>query len=271
MKYLYETHMHTSQGSACGHSEGHEYVEIYKKLGYTGIFVTDHFFQGNCAMNRTLPWRERVDAYMAGYRDAKAVGDQIGLDVFFGIEQNYNGDEYLIYGVDENFLYAHPEIETWTRPELYEAVHAAGGCVVQAHPFRERGYLTRIHLNPFCVDGIEGVNTANQPEQDALAVRYGQALHMPMTCGNDIHDVNRIDPSTIGATATNRRIESAKDFAAYILSGEPLSMVVPNGRDEWMESAEIHLPVDIHDAKNKAENIPSQKMSDILSAIGRLK
>ena len=26
MAYLYETHLHTSQGSACGRSEGKEYI-----------------------------------------------------------------------------------------------------------------------------------------------------------------------------------------------------------------------------------------------------
>ena len=34
MKYKYETHMHTSQGSACGRSTGAEMARAYKEAGY---------------------------------------------------------------------------------------------------------------------------------------------------------------------------------------------------------------------------------------------
>ena len=58
--YLYETHFHTSVASACARSRGPEYLERYKRLGYAGIMVTDHFWRGNCAVNRHLPWAEFV-------------------------------------------------------------------------------------------------------------------------------------------------------------------------------------------------------------------
>ena len=47
MSYIYETHLHSCVASACGRSEPEEYIPYYKKLGYSGIFVTDHFFNGN--------------------------------------------------------------------------------------------------------------------------------------------------------------------------------------------------------------------------------
>ena len=56
MPYTYETHLHTCRASLCGKSEGSEHVRYYKELGYTGIFVTDHFFGGNTAVPRDLPW-----------------------------------------------------------------------------------------------------------------------------------------------------------------------------------------------------------------------
>ena len=52
MSYTYETHLHTCRASLCGKSEGSEHVRYYKELGYTGIFVTDHFFGGNTAVPR---------------------------------------------------------------------------------------------------------------------------------------------------------------------------------------------------------------------------
>ena len=46
-RYLYETHMHTSEASACAGSTGAQMARAYKEAGYTGIIVTDHFFYGN--------------------------------------------------------------------------------------------------------------------------------------------------------------------------------------------------------------------------------
>ena len=43
MFYKYETHLHTSEVSKCAYNTGAEMVRAYKKAGYTGIFVTDHF------------------------------------------------------------------------------------------------------------------------------------------------------------------------------------------------------------------------------------
>ena len=70
MGYLYETHLHTAQASACGRSSGAEHVRYYQSLGYTGIFVTDHFFGGNTCVPRDLPWEERIDLFCRGYEDA---------------------------------------------------------------------------------------------------------------------------------------------------------------------------------------------------------
>ena len=98
--YRYETHLHTCQGSACGSSTGAEHTRFYKERGYQGIFVTDHFFRGNTAVRRDLPWKERIDWFCSGFEDAWNEGQKIGLDVFFGWEENFEGDEYLIVVFD---------------------------------------------------------------------------------------------------------------------------------------------------------------------------
>lgn len=76
MSYIYETHLHSCVASACGRSEPEEYIPYYKKLGYSGIFVTDHFFNGNTCIPDTLPWEERVNRYCLSYERAKAEGDK---------------------------------------------------------------------------------------------------------------------------------------------------------------------------------------------------
>ena len=93
-RYLYETHMHTSEASACAGSTGAQMARAYKEAGYTGIIVTDHFFYGNTSVDRSLPWEEWVRRFCLGYEHAKAEGERIGLSVFFGWEACYEGTEF---------------------------------------------------------------------------------------------------------------------------------------------------------------------------------
>ena len=161
-KYVYETHLHTSQASACAQNTGRELAIAHKEAGYTGIIVTDHFVYGNTAVDRSLPWQDWVHAYCAGYRDALAISKEIDLDVFFGWESGYKGTEFLVYGLDEEWLMNHPEIKDASIKEQYEIVHEAGGIVFQAHPYREESYIPKIRLFPDDVDGIEVFNGSNK-------------------------------------------------------------------------------------------------------------
>ena len=144
-----------------------------KERGYDGIFITDHFFHGNTRPSRELSWPEYVDAYMKGYEEAKRAGDAIGFKVFFGIEENFEGDEFLIYGVDKQFLLDHPTIPHWTREEMIKWVHEAGGAVMQAHPFRERkesgyGASRRRGAPQPCPLHLPVLQPASLPAVDAL-------------------------------------------------------------------------------------------------------
>ncbi len=230
--YRYETHLHTSQASACGRSPGAEHVPYYKALGYDGIFITDHFFGGNCAVSRYLPWEEKIDRFCEGYLDAKRAGDREGLKVFFAWEETKDGDDYLIYGLPPEWLMSHPEIEGCTRREQLELVHAAGGCVVQAHPFRQRDYIRRILLGLDYADGVEVANAGNHPEDDVAAWRYAQDYGLYMTCGSDNHrsgfDVR--DPALTWGIGTETPIDSPMDYVRMILEKKPVTLLCPPER-----------------------------------------
>lgn len=215
--YAYETHLHTSEGSACGRASAADMARACKEAGYTGIFVTDHFFYGNTAVDRSLPWEEWVENYCKGYEHAKEVGDQIGLQVFFGWESSYQGTDFLIYGLDKQWLKDHPEIRDCSVEEQYRLVKQDGGMVIHAHPYREANYIPEIRLFPEHVDGVEVNNTSHSnPDYNKKALAYALQYDFPQTCGSDIHNTNL----TCGGMVFPRRLETVQDFMDAVLGKE---------------------------------------------------
>ena len=104
--YLYETHLHTAPVSRCASAGVRESVEFYKSLGYAGIFITDHFIDGNINIDPTLPYAERVEFYFSAYEEACRVGREIGIAVFCGVEASYWGTDFLIYGLGKEWFLA---------------------------------------------------------------------------------------------------------------------------------------------------------------------
>lgn len=227
--YLYETHLHTSESSACARSTGAEMARACKEYGYTGIFVTDHNWGGNTCVDTGLPWDVWVDQFCLGYENAKAEGDNIGLDVFFGYEAGYDGTEFLLYGIDKAWMKAHPELKDISVEEQYGLVHEAGGLVMHAHPYREEAYIPEVRLFPDFVDGVEGINAAHlwystalrdKTVYDKRAVAYGRAHGFPMSAGSDIHSTNLFG----GGMAFRRKLRSGADYAQAVLGGEDYVM-----------------------------------------------
>ena len=256
MPFLYETHLHTCQASACGVSTGREHARFYRERGFTGIIMTDHFFGGNTRINREMPWEWRIEAFWSGYEDAKAEGDRIGLDVFFGLEQNYAGDEYLIYGLTKEYMKAHPEMEHWTRRQQLEEVHRAGGCVVQAHPFRIRGYMDRIRLGARFCDAIEVANAGNEPLDDARAWRYGQELHLPMTAGTDNHHSPREE---LFGVWLEKRLTSIEDYVTIIRRKQTIGLHIPGGRLELPANTDIDDRHKAYMLNELEQDLPAEK------------
>ncbi len=180
-------------------------------------------------MDRGLPWEAWVDQFCLGYEHAKAEGDQIGLDVFFGYEAGYDGTEFLLYGIDKEWMKAHPELQSVSVEEQYGLVHEAGGLVMHAHPYREEAYIPEVRLFPDFVDGVEGINAAHLWHSAALrdktvydkrAVAYGRAHGFPMSAGSDIHSTNLFG----GGMAFRRRLLSAADYVQAVTGGEDYVM-----------------------------------------------
>ena len=259
MQYRYETHLHTCSASACGIARGRDYIPYYQDRGYAGLMVTDHFFGGNTAVDQRLPWSEQVKRFCEGYEEAKNEGDKRGFQVLFGWEQAYSGDEYLIYGLDKAWLLAHPEVKQWSRAEQFEQVQRYGGCVVQAHPFRDRAYIRCIHLNTVCVHGVEVYNAANPLKVNVQAYRYAKRLGLPMLAGSDIHE---LPASELSGVSFTQALADERDFAARIRNRAPIGLIAPTDILASAELQPVRLPVEVLGAQARAVDTP---LADLLT------
>lgn len=236
MQYQYETHCHSSQCSACGRSTAQDMVRAYHRAGYAGLVLTDHFVLGNTAVDTSLPWQQQMWAYYKAFLDAKAVGDQLDFDVIFGIEHFYgHGKEVLVYGIDYAFLLDNPDIPRISLDEFTDRVHAAGGIVIQAHPYRNRPYVD-MSVGPRAdiVDGIEVHNICNLPGEDRQALELARRKDYILTCGGDMHSAQdpRLGKSGI---ALPYRIQNQRQLVSalknndhqYIVNGQLVSQVLP--------------------------------------------
>ncbi len=199
--YKYELHLHTAEGSTCGKSTAEDMIRFYREAGYSGVVITDHFYHGNTASSRDLPWEDYIAAYAKGYENAKKAAEGTDFDVFFGVEEKGAGwDEYIVLGLPPAWYAAHPELRDLRGHPFLETVHAAGAFVIQAHPYRERAYMLdkTIWLNPEDSDAIEVRNCGNLPAFDRLAYEYSKTLSLPITGGSDNHNAKADPPKLSG-------------------------------------------------------------------------
>lgn len=212
--FLYETHSHSSDCSFCGRCSSREMVRAYHSLGFAGLVLTDHFVTGNSAVDPSLPWEEKMRRYYQAYEDACDEAKDLDFDVIFGIEHFYgDGKEVLVYGIDLDFLLDNPDLDRISLEEFRDRVHAVGGILIHAHPYRRRGYINmdvapRLDL----VDGIEVYNAGDRAEDgDRLALAMAQNSGCLMTAGSDFHRVQSRNFARAGVVFS-RRVRDSLDF-----------------------------------------------------------
>ena len=220
--YKYETHLHTSESSACATCSGVEQARIYKELGYDGIIITDHFFNGNSCVPRDLPWEERVERFALGFEHAQKEGKKIGITVFFGWEESFHGTDFLVYGLDKKWLINHPDMLQLDIPEHYARIHADGGYFVHAHPFREADYITKTRLYPECEDAIEVINASHKdPMYNQKAAEYAKLHNKPVTSGSDAHHVD----AARGGMIFQHELKDIQDFIGSVNSKKEITLL----------------------------------------------
>lgn len=216
--YRYETHLHTSPVSRCAKAGVRETLEYYQFLGYDGVFITNHFLDGHIGIDPTLPYDQRIAFYFSDYEEGRKLSGEIGIKVFCGVELSYKGTDFLVYGLDKNWFLANPQIMEMKKTEELSFMMEQGALVIQAHPFREAGYIDHIRLFPRRVHGVEVYNANRTEQENAIARHYAQHYGLIEFAGSDNHTAGN-QPHLAGM-CSQTPIEDEQDFVRRVLDGQ---------------------------------------------------
>ena len=216
--YRYETHLHTLPVSKCGKATVLENLQAYAALGFTGVFITNHFLDGNIDIDRNLPYEQRIEFYFSDYEEGKRLAAQVGIDVFCGVELSYKGTDFLVYGLDKEWYLQHPEIEGMKKTEELRLMMDAGALVIQAHPYREANYIDHIRLYPRHVHGVEVFNACRTDFENAMAEHYANNYDLLHFAGTDNHKAGGM--RVFGGMESETPITDEQDFIRRVFSGE---------------------------------------------------
>lgn len=185
--FRYETHLHTAPVSKCATADVESSLWFYKSLGYKGVFITDHFLNGNINISRDEPMEKRLDFYFSSYEEAKKLSSAVGIDVFSGIELSYKGTDFLVYGLDKSWFMARPDWEMLKMSELLKLIMDSDALVIQAHPFRTASYIDHIRLFPQQIHGVETVNANRDALTNEMAAIFAEKYSLLEVAGSDNH------------------------------------------------------------------------------------
>ncbi|MDD6214659.1 MAG: PHP-associated domain-containing protein [Firmicutes bacterium] len=214
--YKYETHLHTSPVSKCAQASVGETLAFYKSCGYDGVFITNHFLDGNINTDSSLPYEQKIEFYFSDYEKGVKIGNEIGLKVFFGIESSYKGTDFLVYGLDKKWFLKNPQIMQMKKSDELNFFRENGALVIQAHPYRQADYIDHIRLFPECIDGVEVINANRAELENKMALMFADEYGLLKTAGSDNHiGSNQIH---LAGMSAEEPFSNEEDFIAAVKS-----------------------------------------------------
>lgn len=210
MGFLTEMHFHTAESSNCANVSAEDSVPLYHKYGYKTIIVTDHmakWYVDNCP----------IDHFLLGYRTAKKAAEKYGINVILGMELNIESmpNDYLLYGMTEELVYANPNLPSLTEEEMKAFADENGLLVVQAHPYRS----VCVPGNPKNLHGFEiynGNTNWYSPDQAGKAIAFADKYNLIKTAGSDFHEMKHT-PGT--GLIFPEEIKDSATLLSYLKSG----------------------------------------------------
>ncbi|MBQ8382057.1 MAG: hypothetical protein IJX47_02505 [Clostridia bacterium] len=231
---LIDLHAHSSGISHCCRIPYDAVIRAALDAGLDGIVLTNHYQKSYVTDGDYAAFARR---YTEEFRLAKAHGDRVGCKVFFGAEvtmERHDGAHLLLYGIDERFIEDNPTLFDLTQEELHRLVKAAGGALVQAHPYRKvKNLLPAEYLDGVEVNCHPLYGKSDFSDMVEIATENGLIL----TCGGDYH-ADTYRPKC--GTYLPDGLQSGVEIGRYLLGADELKLCIhePN-----MEKAYDYLYV----------------------------
>lgn len=222
--YLFDCHTHTSEVSSCSMMSAEATVRAYRDLGYDGIVITDHFKESVFQQLAGEIWAEKVAGFLRGYEIAREIGEQIGLTVLPGAEirvGDYPMNDYLVYGVSQAFYAERERLYEWPLAKVSADIHAAGGLIFQAHPYRSDSVLSPAEL----LDGLEAFHgNAHRNVFNDMAIQTVKQRNAQMVGGADSHQPG---DAGHGGMVFETMPKTSKEMVALIRAGQYALLATP--------------------------------------------
>ena len=212
-----ELHIHTSPISRCAKVDALTTAQHFYDEGYNTIVITNHLSPKLLEKVITCDpsdWKGVTDCYLSDYRLARDAFKG-KMNVLLGIELRVheNNNDYLIYGINEEFVYNLGNVMDQKLKDIVPKIHEAGGLIFQAHPFRNKMTVT----DPAILDGIEVYNTAPvHDNRNDIACMWAKKFNLLHSIGQDYH---RADYLLGGGILTDTEITTSEQLAEVLKSG----------------------------------------------------
>ena len=206
--------MHVSETSGCAMLSAEEMIKHYAEAGYDTVFVTDHYVKNYFLKLGDIPWLDKADKYLSGYRAALKAGGKYGVTVLLGMELSFVHcrNDYLVYGITEDFIKNNPELYESSYEKFYPIAKENGFLVIQAHSLRDRVCNPTIEF----VDGLEIYNSNPRHEDYNEEVKTLADEHnLLFTAGSDAH---RADDAALSGLFSETPVRNIEEFIALIKS-----------------------------------------------------
>ena len=108
MQYRYDTHVHTAPVSRCARASVRETVEFYRNKGFDGIFIANHFLDGNINIDPSEPYEKKIEFYFSDYEEDQMpmfMADLISMGKNVREEKLLDCLDLIEIMVDPQFIY----------------------------------------------------------------------------------------------------------------------------------------------------------------------
>ena len=168
-RFNIELHAHTKPASLCSEIVAEDMVKYLVEDGLHGVAITNHYTIDQFK----FPYEEKqknIERYLKDFHDVKEYAEG-KLSVCLGMEIRFaeNGNDYLIYGINENDVEKAYAYLDKGFAEFYREFKNNKNIILQAHPFRNGMILA----DEKYIDGIEMFNFhSGHNSRNSLAANY---------------------------------------------------------------------------------------------------